>query len=29
MQVVKVHLQPFWHNSFLKYVSQPEIEEIH
>jgi len=25
MQVVLVYLQPFWHNSLLKYVSQPEI----
>jgi len=25
MQVVLVYLQPFWHNSLLKCVSQPEI----
>ena len=25
MQVVLVYLQPFWCNSFLKCVSQPEI----
>jgi len=24
-QVVQVHLQPFWRNSLLKCVSQPEI----